>query len=69
MKNAKLKVDAQTITDFKNNADRARTLIASSQTTSLFSGVEINEGTEIVFIPRFGILTKSEFELFKKQFC
>ena len=67
--NTKLRIDAKTITSFKNNADRARNLIASNKATSLFSGEITEEGTEIVFIPQFGIITKSEFELFKKQFC
>ena len=66
--NAKPKIDAKTIATLKNNADRAREVIASGQASSLFSG-ELPVGTEIVFIPQFGIITKSEFELFKKQFC
>ena len=67
--NAKPKIDAQTITDFKNNADDARCFVLrKNKQTSILSG-EIKEGTEIAFIPRFGVLTKSEFELFKKQFC
>ncbi len=68
--NAKRKIDAQTITEFKSNADDARCFVATNcrTLTSVLSG-EIKEGTEIAFIPRFGVLTKSEFELFKKQFC
>ena len=66
--NAKPKIDAQTITEFKSNADDARCFVTRNKHTSVLSG-EIKEGTEIAFIPRFGVLTKSEFELFKKQFC
>ena len=65
----KSKIDAKTITHLKNQIPQARYLIASNQAESYFSGKILPAGSEIVFIPSFGLIAKSEYEMFKKQFC
>lgn len=67
--NAKPKIDAKTITLLKNQMPLARILVAKVGAESKISGEVVGAGGEVAFFPKFGIITKSEFELFKKQFC
>tara|TARA_B100000073_G_C23734773_1_gene571858 strand:- start:2268 stop:2486 length:219 start_codon:yes stop_codon:yes gene_type:complete len=68
MKSEKPKVSAERITAFKNNAYDACYFVSEFDSFSVFSGKKLLEGTEVVFIPRFGMLSKSEYKLFANHF-